>query len=120
MFRVGKETSAERGDTTTVHFTAPHFADDSRPIFQRHGTLHGMKPLQREIVRFLLVLLIALTARMAFVIWWQRTHITHDQQFEFPDSQSYWELGQHLARGEPYQFGSADLRVARAPGYPLI
>ena len=70
-----------------------------------------MKPLQREIARFLLVLLIALTARMAFVIWWQRAHITDDQQFEFPDSQSYWELGQHIARGEPYQFGTPDLRV---------
>jgi 4-amino-4-deoxy-L-arabinose transferase-like glycosyltransferase len=79
-----------------------------------------MKPLQREIARFLLVLLIALTARMAFVVWWQRAHITDDQQFEFPDSQSYWELGQHIARGEPYQFGTPDRRVSRAPGYPLI
>jgi 4-amino-4-deoxy-L-arabinose transferase-like glycosyltransferase len=79
-----------------------------------------MKPLQLEIARFLLVLLIALAARLAFVVWWQRTHIASDQQFEFPDSQSYWELGQHMARGEPYQFGTSDRRVSRAPGYPLI
>ena len=82
--------------------------------------LHGMKPLQLETTGLALVLLVALAARLAFVVWWQRTQIGSGQQFEFPDSQSYWELGQHMARGEPYQFGTADRSVFRAPGYPLL
>jgi 4-amino-4-deoxy-L-arabinose transferase-like glycosyltransferase len=79
-----------------------------------------MKPMQREAICLSLVLLIALTARLAFVVWWQRTLVTTNQRFEFPDSESYWELGQHLAQGEPYQFGTADRSVFRAPGYPLL
>jgi 4-amino-4-deoxy-L-arabinose transferase-like glycosyltransferase len=76
--------------------------------------------MRRETTRLSLVLLIALAARLAFIVWWQRTQIVSHQQFEFPDSQSYWELGQHLARGEPYQFGTPDRSVFRAPGYPLL
>jgi Dolichyl-phosphate-mannose-protein mannosyltransferase len=79
-----------------------------------------MKPLQLETTGLALVLLVALAARLAFVVWWQRTQIVSGKQFEFPDSESYWELGQHMTRGEPYQFGTADRSVFRAPGYPLL
>jgi hypothetical protein len=59
--------------------------------------LHGMKPLQMETTGLALVLLAALAAWLAFVVWWQPTQIVSGRQFEFPDSQSYWELGQHMA-----------------------
>src|SRR5882757_4014909 len=79
-----------------------------------------MKPFQQETLRVALVLAIALAARLAFVVWWQRTHLASAEEFEFPDSPSYWELGQHMARGESYQFGNADRSVFRAPGYPML
>jgi 4-amino-4-deoxy-L-arabinose transferase-like glycosyltransferase len=75
---------------------------------------------KHEMARLALVLAVALAARLGFVVWWQRTQIVDSQQFEFPDSQGYWELGRHMARSEPYEFGSSDRRVYRAPGYPLL
>jgi 4-amino-4-deoxy-L-arabinose transferase-like glycosyltransferase len=75
---------------------------------------------KHEMARLALVLAVALAARLGFVVWWQRTQIVQSQQFEFPDSQGYWELGQHMARGESYEFGDSDRRVYRAPGYPLL
>ena len=74
-----------------------------------------MSVLRHETSRLALVVLIALTARLAFVGWWQQTHVRDPQQFEFPDSRGYWELGQHLAAGEPYQVRLAGpARVSRA------
>jgi 4-amino-4-deoxy-L-arabinose transferase-like glycosyltransferase len=75
---------------------------------------------KHEMARLALILAVALAARLGFVVWWQRTQTFDSRQFEFPDSQGYWELGQHMARGEPYEFGSSDRRVYRAPGYPLL
>ena len=75
---------------------------------------------RHETTRLALVVLLALTARLAFVGWWQQTHVREPQQFEFPDSASYWELGHDIAAGEPYQVGSPDRRVHRTPGYPLL
>ncbi len=34
------------------------------------------------------------------------------------DSDSYWVLAGHVARGEPYEYGSPDARIFRAPIYP--
>jgi 4-amino-4-deoxy-L-arabinose transferase-like glycosyltransferase len=75
---------------------------------------------RHETTRLALVVLLALTARLAFVGWWQPTHVRDPKQFEFPDCVGYWELGHRLAAGEPYQVGSPDRRVHRAPGYPLL
>src|SRR3990172_7030577 len=75
---------------------------------------------RHETTRLALVVLIALVARLAFVGWWQQNHLGDTRQFEFPDSVTYWELGQDLAAGKPYEFGSPDRRVFRAPGYPLL
>ena len=75
---------------------------------------------RHESTRLALVVLLALAARLAFVGWWQQTHVRDAHEFELPDSAGYWELGHHLAAGEPYQIGSPDRRVHRAPGYPLL
>ena len=62
-----------------------------------------MSAYRHELGRVAFVLLLAFAARAGFVIAW---HATHDpQHFEFPDSESYWELGRDLATGEPYEFG---------------
>ena len=42
------------------------------------------------------------------------------QRFGFPDSESYWALGQKIAAGKPYEFGPIPYRVFRTPGYPLL
>lgn len=67
-----------------------------------------------------LVLCVALFLRIAFACWWQWGHLPDGQPFEFPDSESYWELGQSIATGQPYQFRTEDQKVFRTPGYPLI
>ncbi|MEX2168735.1 MAG: glycosyltransferase family 39 protein [Pirellulales bacterium] len=66
------------------------------------------------------ILLVALSTRVGFVYWWQFHHLPAQQRFEFPDSESYWILGQQIAQGEPYEFGSPDRRAFRAPGYPIL
>ena len=65
-----------------------------------------------------LLLIVALLPRLVAGCWWQARQ--EDDRFGFGDSQSYWTLAQVIARGEPYQYGSDDTRVFRAPGYPLL
>ncbi len=68
-------------------------------------------------------LLAALGLRIGAAFWWQGKQ--HDpaelpakQPFGFPDSDTYWQLGRTIYRGEPYQYGDPTLRVFRTPGYP--
>ena len=60
----------------------------------------------------------AFVVRLAAGFWWQ-ARLPDDVRFQFADSESYWILGQAIARGGPYQFGDDDARVFRTPGYPL-
>ncbi len=64
-----------------------------------------------------LLLLAAFLLRLGAGLWWQsRIGVG----FGFGDSESYWSLGRTIALGEPYQFGKADSRVFRTPGYPAL
>lgn len=65
------------------------------------------------------LLLAALVLRLGAAIWWQ-SRVAPGNRFEFGDSESYWQLGQAIARGEPYEYGSPDAKVFRTPGYPLL
>jgi hypothetical protein len=65
------------------------------------------------------IVLLALAVRLAAGFWWQ-SRLPPGEPFFFGDSAGYWSLGQRLARGEPYEYGSADRRVFRAPGYPIV
>jgi 4-amino-4-deoxy-L-arabinose transferase-like glycosyltransferase len=66
-----------------------------------------------------LILAVALAARVTAGFWWQ-ARLPEGTQFFFGDSDSYWRLGQALARGEPYEYLSPDAKVLRTPGYPLL
>ena len=71
---------------------------------------------QSEWIWLVSILLIALAVRLGASFWWQSRL---SERFAFGDSESYWQLGGQIARGEPYQFGSANARVFRTPGYPV-
>lgn len=68
-----------------------------------------------------LILVVALVVRVGAVVVWQQRL---DDAFGFPDTESYWQLAQRLATGEPYLFQPADqpieYRIFRTPGYPAV
>jgi 4-amino-4-deoxy-L-arabinose transferase-like glycosyltransferase len=63
-----------------------------------------------------IVLTGALCARVGAAVVWQ---CRVGDRFFFGDSESYWFLGRAIAMGLPYEYGSADARIFRTPGYPL-
>jgi 4-amino-4-deoxy-L-arabinose transferase-like glycosyltransferase len=65
------------------------------------------------------ILTLALVLRVAAALWWQ-SRMPANQRFEFGDSEAYWVLAQHLALGEPFEYGSSDVRIFRMPGYPAL
>jgi 4-amino-4-deoxy-L-arabinose transferase-like glycosyltransferase len=65
------------------------------------------------------ILVVALGVRLLAALWWQQ-RLGDPRGLGFPDSYSYWDLGQRLAAGQPYEYGGPDFRVFRAPGFPLL
>jgi 4-amino-4-deoxy-L-arabinose transferase-like glycosyltransferase len=78
-----------------------------------------MPRLSRNHTTWIVILAVALVARLAAGALWQ-ARLEVGRQFYFGDSDSYWELARTIARGDDYQYRSPDARVFRAPGYPLI
>ncbi|QDU74901.1 Dolichyl-phosphate-mannose-protein mannosyltransferase [Bremerella volcania] len=76
------------------------------------------EPQKREYV-WLLVTIVVLGAlvRLGAAVWWE-SRIPEGERFFFGDSLSYEVLARHLARGEDFVYG--DAQVARTPGYPLL
>lgn len=64
-----------------------------------------------------LVLTVALGVRIGAAVVWQ-CRVGH--RFFFGDSESYWFLGRAIAMGLPYEYGSPDARIFRAPAYPFV
>jgi 4-amino-4-deoxy-L-arabinose transferase-like glycosyltransferase len=65
------------------------------------------------------ILAVALVLRLAAGWWWQQ-RLPAGVKFGFGDSESYWELGRAIARGEPYEYGPDRLKIFRTPGYPAL
>ena len=65
------------------------------------------------------VLGVALAVRLTAGMWWQ-SRLDDERSFAFPDSATYWELAQKIARGQPYEYGPHHTQMLRTPGYPLI
>jgi 4-amino-4-deoxy-L-arabinose transferase-like glycosyltransferase len=78
----------------------------------------GDQPLRYSTAKQVAILLLVAIALRLSLAWW----LDHQLQgrFAFGDSESYWALARCIAHGEPFQFGSADARIFRTPGYPSI
>ena len=73
------------------------------------------RPAPLDIGPLACLLLVALLVRAAAAVWW---HTHSGEGFAFGDTASYWALGQALADGRPYVYGTA--HIFRMPGYPLL
>jgi len=75
-------------------------------------------PLDRRLVFSILILAFLIRISAAWV--WQ-SQLEHDQQFfRFGDSHSYWTMAGRIAAGEPFQYGSSESKIFRAPLYPVV
>jgi hypothetical protein len=76
--------------------------------------------MSRTQVIFSLILVVAFGLRVTMAMHWQQQATAEQVQFRLGDSHSYWILAGHLARGEPYHYGSPDASIFRAPLYPIL
>ena len=70
-------------------------------------------------VATIVILVFAFCLRLVAAWLWHDSTIGSDRLFRLGDSDSYWVLAGHIARGEPYEYGSANARIFRAPLYPI-
>lgn len=66
------------------------------------------------------VLVCAFLIRLGAAAYWQRSAEREGRQFRLGDSHSYWTLASQIAAGLPYQYGSENARIFRAPLYPMM
>ena len=78
-----------------------------------------MRPGSTHRYLILGIVALAFALRMAAAVWWQG-RLDDAQSFGMPDSHGYWDLGQRIAAGRPYEYGGPEFRVFRAPSYPLV
>ena len=75
--------------------------------------------MKRHIGIGVAIVAIGFAFRVTAALVWQNS-ISGETLFRFGDSDSYWTMATKIAQGLPYQYGSSDSRVFRAPLYPLF
>lgn len=68
---------------------------------------------------FLVLLCLALITRVGGATYWQQQASAEQKLLRLGDSHSYWTLAKSVARGQPYEYGSPNASVFRAPTYPI-
>ncbi len=74
----------------------------------------------KRVVGLWLILLLAFLLRLIGSNFWQQQAIAEGKLFRLGDSEGYWVLAGHIARGEAYQYGSENASVFRAPLFPIV
>lgn len=72
----------------------------------------------RKFVVFAALILALAGGARAGAAWFWEMRLPEGTRFGWGDSLSYWELGEDLYEGRPYQYGNA--RIFRTPGYPAL
>jgi 4-amino-4-deoxy-L-arabinose transferase-like glycosyltransferase len=76
--------------------------------------------MTKHATAWLVILTVALLARILAANYWHGLAESEGNLFRLGDSLSYWTLGEQIAAGKPYQYGSSDASVFRAPLYPIL
>lgn len=79
---------------------------------------HPRSRNSRYVVLFA-VLALGFAIRAWVAIQWQSA-LPSGTLFRFGDSDSYWTMAKKIANGLPYQYGSEESKLFRAPLYPLF
>ncbi len=66
------------------------------------------------------ILLVALALRISAAVYWHHSASAEEHFFRVGDSYSYWTLATQLGQGLPYQYGSENASIFRAPLYPIL
>lgn len=83
-----------------------------------HEAVDGLSR-HRELLWTIAILLLAFAIRASAAWYWHEQTTASGRLFRLGDSDSYWVLAGHIARGESYEYGSPDASIFRAPLYPL-
>jgi len=79
-----------------------------------------LSALRRRPLFWILLGAFVIRITAAFGLQYYLDHVLKRPYLITGDAEGYWEVGQHIARGEPYELYNPPRRVLRMPGYPAF